>query len=101
MVKYHLSRKEDQVGVCVWHRSGNAYRRRKQLLWQAPMCYIVCYFSEHMHGQGSVAQKSKYILWRYEKLGKGNRRMWPSCMVLTIRHIFPADDENYMGFKRA
>ena len=24
MVEYHLSRKEDQVGVCVWYMSGNA-----------------------------------------------------------------------------
>ena len=43
----------------------------------------------------------QYILWRYKKLGKGNRRVCPSCVVLTIRHIFPADDGNYMGFKQA
>jgi P2X purinoceptor 7 len=43
----------------------------------------------------------QYILWRYKKLGRGYRRMCPSCVVLTIRHIFPADDGIYMGFKRA
>ena len=43
----------------------------------------------------------QYILWRYKKLGRGNRRVCPSCVVLTIRHIFPADDGNYMGFRRA
>ena len=43
----------------------------------------------------------QYILWRYKKLGRGNRRVCPSCVVLTIRHIFPADDGVYMGFKRA
>ena len=42
----------------------------------------------------------QYILWRYKKLGRGNRRVCPSCVVLTIRHIFPADDGNYMGFRR-
>jgi P2X purinoceptor 7 len=43
----------------------------------------------------------QFILWRYKKLGRGNRRVCPSCVVLTIRHIFPADDGNYMGFRRA
>lgn len=43
----------------------------------------------------------QYILWRYKKLGRGNRRVCPSCVVLTIRHIYPADDGNYMGFRRA
>ena len=42
----------------------------------------------------------QYILWRYKKLGKGNRRVCPSCVVLTIRHVFPAEDGIYMGFKR-
>ncbi|CAB3976917.1 Hypothetical predicted protein [Paramuricea clavata] len=49
----------------------------------------------------SKAAYRQYILWRYKKLGRGNRRVCPSCVVLTIRHIFPADDGNYMGFRRA
>jgi P2X purinoceptor 7 len=43
----------------------------------------------------------QYILWRYKKLVKGNRKVVPSCVVLTIRHLYPADDGVYMGFKRA
>ena len=43
----------------------------------------------------------QYILWRYKTLGKGNRKVCPSCVVLAIRHIYPADDGIYMGFKRA
>jgi P2X purinoceptor 7 len=31
----------------------------------------------------------------------GNRKVCPSCVVLAIRHIYPADDGIYMGFKRA
>ena len=43
----------------------------------------------------------QYILWRYKKLGRGNRRVCPSCVVLTIKHLYPANDGVYMGFKRA
>ena len=43
----------------------------------------------------------QYILWRYKKLGRGNRRVCPSCVVLTIRQLYPAEDGIYMGFKRA
>jgi P2X purinoceptor 7 len=43
----------------------------------------------------------QYILWRYKKLGRGNRKICPSCVVLAIRHVYPADDGFYMGFKRA
>lgn len=43
----------------------------------------------------------QYILWRYKKLGRGNRKVVPSCVVLTIRHLYPAEDGQYMGFRRA
>lgn len=43
----------------------------------------------------------QYILWRFKKLGKGNRRVCPSCVVLTIRKLYPAADGLYMGFKRS
>ena len=38
---------------------------------------------------------------QYKKLGKGNRKVCPSCVVLAIRLIYPANDGVYMGFKRA
>jgi P2X purinoceptor 7 len=40
-------------------------------------------------------------LWRYKKLGRGNRRVCPSCVVLAIRQLYSAQDGIYMGFKRA
>jgi P2X purinoceptor 7 len=43
----------------------------------------------------------QYILWRYKKLGRGNRRVCPSCVVLAIRQLYPAQDGIYMGFKSA
>ena len=42
-----------------------------------------------------------YIFCRHKKLGRGNRRVCPSCVVLAIRYIYPANDGIYMGFKRA
>jgi P2X purinoceptor 7 len=43
----------------------------------------------------------QYILWRYKKLGRGNRRVCPSCVVLAIRQLYSAQDGIYMGFKTA
>ena len=42
----------------------------------------------------------EYILWKYEKLDKGNRRVCPSCVVSVVRQIYPALDREYMGFRR-
>ena len=35
------------------------------------------------------------------KLGRFNRRVLPSCMVSTIRRLYPSQDDNYTGFKEA
>ena len=43
----------------------------------------------------------QYILWRYKKLAKGKRRVCPSCVVLPIRQLYPAEDGIYLGFRRA
>lgn len=42
----------------------------------------------------------QYCLWKYGKLGKGNRRVLPSCVVNTIRRYYPAPDGVYMGYRR-
>lgn len=42
----------------------------------------------------------QYILWKYGKLGKGNRRVCPSCVVRLVRQTYPAPDGQYMGFRR-
>ena len=47
------------------------------------------------------AASRQYCLWKYGKLGKGNHRVLPSCVVLTIRRYYPAPDGVYMGYKRS
>lgn len=42
----------------------------------------------------------QYILWKYGKLGKGNWRVCPSCVVRLVRQTHPAPDGEYMGFRR-
>ena len=41
----------------------------------------------------------QYALWRYGKLGRGNRRVIPACVVRRIRIRYPAPDGRYMGFR--
>ena len=41
----------------------------------------------------------QFILSRYGYLGKGNRRVCPSCVVLKIRERYPSITGVYMGFR--
>ena len=41
----------------------------------------------------------QYTLWRYGRLGKGNRRLCPACVVRMVRATYPSADGNYMGFR--
>jgi hypothetical protein len=41
----------------------------------------------------------QFILARHGHLGKGNRRVCPSCVVLKIRERFPSVTGIYMGFR--
>lgn len=43
----------------------------------------------------------QYTLWKFGKLGRGNRKILPSCVVIVIRQAYPAPDGNYMGFRRS
>ena len=47
------------------------------------------------------ASYRQYTLWKYGKLGRGNRTILPSCVVLTTRQAYPAPDGNYMGFRQS
>ena len=41
----------------------------------------------------------QFILWEHGYLGKGNRRIIPSCAVRKIRAQYPSPDNVYMGFR--
>lgn len=41
----------------------------------------------------------QFALWRYGKLGRGNRRVIPACAVRRITEHYPAPDGRYMGFR--
>ena len=41
----------------------------------------------------------QFILWEHGYLGKGNRRIIPSCAVKKVREQYPAPDNVYMGFR--
>ena len=36
----------------------------------------------------------QYTLWKFGKLGRGNRKILPSCVVIVIRQAYPAPDGN-------
>lgn len=43
----------------------------------------------------------QFVLWRFGKLGRGNRRVVPSCAVLSIRRMYPSADGQYMGYRNS
>ena len=43
----------------------------------------------------------QFIHWTYSRLGRGMRRVIPSCVVAAVRHEFPEADGVYTGFKLA
>ena len=40
-----------------------------------------------------------FVVWKYGKLGRGNRRVLPACAVRLIRQAYPSADGRYMGFR--
>ena len=41
----------------------------------------------------------QFVLWAHGKLGRHNRRVVPSCVVLKIRHRYPSPTGLYMGYR--
>ena len=53
----------------------------------------------YSHSNFRKAGYRQYILWVYGRLGRGNRRVAPSCVVLRIRARYPSSDGTYLGFR--
>ena len=47
------------------------------------------------------AAYKQLIWWIFQDLGKGNRRVIPSCVVWSIRKLFPEVDGQYTRFKES
>lgn len=41
----------------------------------------------------------QYVLWRFGRIGAGNRVVIPSCVVWRIRDTFPSSLGQYTGFR--
>lgn len=41
----------------------------------------------------------QFILWQEGRLGRGNYKVVPSCVIWTVRNRYPALDGLYLGLK--
>lgn len=48
-----------------------------------------------------LAAYRQYTWWIHGYLGRGDRRVIPSCVVSAVRREFPEPQDNYTGFQEA
>lgn len=53
--------------------------------------------NEQIHEVYRYLAYRRFVRWVYQRLGKNNRRILPSCVVTKIRTVFPS--QQYCGFK--
>jgi len=46
-----------------------------------------------------LAAYRRFTWWTYNRLGKGNRPVIPSCVAWAIQREYPEESGNYTGFK--
>ena len=59
--------------------------------------FMVMWWNLHLLTSGRLPIGSTLCSHGY--LGKGNRKVAPSCVVWKIRDNYPAPDNNYLGFR--
>ena len=60
--------------------------------------------NEDINHINSTKRKLMYKIFtrlRYGRLGKGNRKVLPSCVTKAIRSLFPDSNDDYMGHKHS
>jgi len=76
-------------------------RRSVILVAVRDMNDVFAYNNQPANDNFRHAAYRQFVLWRYERLGSGNRVVIPSCVVWAIRDRFPSPDGTYTGFKVA
>ena len=75
-------------------------------------CVVTEYMDEahelmdHLRASGHENHHARKEMYRFYSrvchgyLGKGIRKPLPVCVIMNVRHQFPEEDDNYMGFKK-
>ena len=63
-------------------------------------CDIRADLTDYSTQRYQKAAYRQYTLWKYGKLGRGNHRILPFCVVTMIRQSYPAPDGRHMGYRQ-